>query len=831
MYHHKSIEKKWQQKWQDNFVSYKADLKSEKKKKYILVEFPFPSGAGLHVGHTKSYMALDILARKYRMQGYEVIYPIGFDAFGLPTENYAIQNNIHPKKATDDNIKRFKEQIQALGISFDWEKEIRTDDPNYYKWTQWIFLQMFKKGLAYQDNTKVWWCEELKTVLANEEVIDGKSERGGYQCERLSLTQWMLAITKYADRLYQDLDEVDYLEIIKTQQRNWIGKSTGARIKFKIQNVDEYLQVYTTRADTIFGVSFMVIAPEHSLVDKILTPEHKQEVDKYLDLAKKKSDLERQQQKEKTGVFTGSYVIHPFTKESIPIWIADYVLASYGTGAIMAVPAHDDRDQEFAEKNNLGIVEVNNGEKLINSQEFDGLSIKEAQNKIVEKLSHEDLAKFETQFKLRDWVFSRQRYWGEPFPIVWVQEEDYTKITNQDLLPPEVITRDKNGLKEYAVTLAESELPVVLPDVKSYLPQGLGEGPLALAKDWVNIWYNLETGKTLSISENPESDNWVKATRETDTMPNWSGSSWYFLRYLDPKNNNIFARKEILDKWLPVDIYNGGMEHVTLHLLYSRFWHKFLYDIGVVTTKEPYQKRIAHDMILAEGGIKMSKSKGNTVDPLEMCEAFGADAMRCYIMFMGPYNEAISWDTNGLIGCNRFLTKCYHWVENFVNKSTLPLSKDRLELERDLNNLIKKISEDIETQKYNTCISSMMEFLNIYQNQDIGINNIKTFVTILAPFAPHLSEELWEMLGEDNSVHTQIWPEYDESKLLSSTEDYQIHINGKMRAIINVDKNLSLDEIKRLSLSCESVLKYIEGKDIKKHIVLKDKKIVILIVK
>jgi len=830
MYHHKSIEKKWQQKWQDNFVSYNTDLMSEKEKKYILVEFPFPSGAGLHVGHTKSYMALDILVRKYRMQGYEVIYPIGFDAFGLPTENYAIQNNIHPKKATDDNIKRFKEQIAGLGISFDWDKEVRTDDPNYYKWTQWIFLQMFKKGLAYQDTTKIWWCPELKTVLANEEVIDGKSERGDHKCERLSLTQWMLAITKYADKLDKDLDEVDYLPIIKTQQKNWIGKSTGAKIKFQIRDLEEFLEVYTTRADTLFGVTFMVISPEHNLVDTLVKPEYSQEVTKYLEQAKQKTDLERQQQKEKTGVFTGSYVIHPFTKKEIPIWIADYVLVSYGTGAIMAVPAHDERDHEFAEKYNLDILEVNDGESLIHSKEFNNLTIKEAQTKIVEKLLEQNLAKFETKFKLRDWVFSRQRYWGEPFPIVWISENDYKMITNKDLLPPKEITRQKNAKTEYAVTLAESELPVVLPDVESYLPQGLGEGPLALAKDWVNVWYNTKTGETLSQSQPKLDDNWVKATRETDTMPNWAGSSWYFLRYLDPRNNQVFADKKILDKWLPVDVYNGGMEHVTLHLLYSRFWHKFLYDIGVVPTKEPYQKRIAHGMILAEGGVKMSKSKGNTVDPLEMCEAFGADALRCYIMFMGPYAEAIAWDTNGLIGCNRFLTKCYHWVESFYQKKTLPLSKDKSELERDFNNLIKKISEDIETQKYNTCISSMMEFLNIYQNQDIGTENIKKLVTILAPFAPHLSEELWEMLGEKKSIHTQSWPEYDESKLISETEDYQIHINGKMRAIITVDKKLSIDEIKNLSLNFESVLKYIEGKNIKKHIVLSDKKIVIIII-
>ena len=830
MYHHKSIEKKWQAKWQEGFVSYKADLKSKKQKKYILVEFPFPSGAGLHVGHTKSYMALDILARKYRMQGNEVLYPIGFDDFGLPTENYAIQNNIHPKKATDDNIKRFKEQIAGLGISFDWDKEVRTDDPNYYRWTQWIFLQMFKKGLAYQDTTKVWWCSELKTVLANEEVIDGKSERGEHKCERLSLTQWMLAITKYADRLDKDLDKVDYLDVIKTQQKNWIGKSTGAKIKFKIQNLENYLEVYTTRADTIFGVSFMVISPEHNLVEKLVTKEHKQEVEKYLDLAKQKTDLERQQQKEKTGVFTGSYVIHPFTNQEIPIWIADYVLVSYGTGAIMAVPAHDERDKEFATKYNLGITEVNDGEKLINSQEFDGISIKDAQSQIVEKLSGQKLAKFETQFKLRDWVFSRQRYWGEPFPIVWISEDDYKLINNQELLPPQIITRQKNGKTEYAVTLAESELPVVLPEVESYLPQGLGEGPLALAKDWVNVWYNFETGKTLSITENPESGNWVKVTRETDTMPNWAGSSWYFLRYLDSKNNSVLAEKEILDKWLPVDIYNGGMEHVTLHLLYSRFWHKFLYDIGVVSTEEPYQRRIAHGMILAEGGVKMSKSKGNTVDPLEMCEAFGADALRSYVMFMGPYNEAIAWDTNGLIGCNRFLTKCFHWVEAIANNKSLKLSTTKEELERDLHNLIKKISEDIDSQKYNTCISSMMEFLNIYQNQDIGIDNIKTFVTILSPFAPHLSEELWEMLGEQKSVHKHSWPKYDESKLESDTEDYQIHINGKMRAIITVPKNISDESLRNIYLNDKNVLKYIEGKNIKKYIVLSDKKIVIIII-
>ena len=832
MYNHRIIEEKWIQKWDEGFLDYKIDSQISGNKKYILVEFPFPSGSGLHVGHIRSYVAQDIKARMYRMQGTQVLYPIGWDAFGLPTENYAIQNNISPATATADNIKNFKKQLAGLGLSFDWSREINTTDPKYYKWTQWIWLQMFKSGLAYQDTTQVWWCEELKTVLANEEVIDGKSERGGHLCIRVPLRQWMLAITKYADRLDKDLEGVDYLPVIKTQQRNWIGCSEGVELKFQVADSTECVEVFTTRIDTLFGVTFLVLAPEHPLLDKIVTAEYKNQVTKYQEQTKSQSDLDRQQSKDKTGVFTGAYTIHPLTEELIPIWIADYVLGSYGTGAIMGVPAHDERDIEFAEKYNLDIINVITEDNILeNSNQYNGLAILEAKDKLVQELETQNIGRKKVQYKLRDWVFSRQRYWGEPFPIVWISEDSYKKISGEivELFPRQAVTREIEGVLQYAVPISVSDLPLELPEVDSYIPQGLGESPLAQAIDWVEVWYNVQTGQSIS-RQNPKPDsNWVEAVRETDTMPNWAGSSWYYLRYIDPNNDEKLADPELLKNWLPVDLYNGGMEHVTLHLLYSRFWHKFLYDIGVVPTIEPYQTRIKHGMILAEGGVKMSKSKGNTVDPIEMVESFGADSLRVYEMFMGPYDEAIAWDTKGLIGCSRFLKRVYQWVSDIKEKKLQP-NNDKANLDYETHSLIKKITQDIDNQKYNTCISSMMEYLNLYNNQDIGIDNMKMYIQLLAPFAPHLTEELWEIVGEINTVHKSKWPIYDDTKLIQSQVDYQIHINGKMRDIITVSNKSTEEEIQTQALSSDKVKHILSNNIPKKIIVNQAKKIVIMVV-
>jgi leucyl-tRNA synthetase len=989
MYNHRVIEQKWIQKWAEGFVDYSTIDSSDKESRYILVEFPFPSGAGLHVGHIRSYVAQDIKARMYRMQGQQVLYPIGWDAFGLPTENYAIQNNISPAIATAENIKNFKKQLAGLGLSFDWSREINTTDPKYYKWTQWIWLQMFKAGLAYQDTTQVWWCEELKTVLANEEVIDGKSERGGYPCIRVPLRQWMLAITKYADRLDQDLEEVDYLPVIKTQQRNWIGRSEGVQLKFKVVDSTEFVEVFTTRIDTLFGVTFLVLAPEHPLLDKIITAEYKNQVKEYQKQTKSKSDLDRQQSKEKTGVFTGAYATHPMTEELIPIWTADYVLGSYGTGAIMAVPAHDERDQEFAKEfglpikqvvaqyttltgqdapksdenivkfdaatviikhweeelyyvvefvnkaqgfveghvelgettdqtairetieesgykdilrienliqhaygrgyklsklreeechDSLYLIHLKSGEradvndheiksgkwmsadeilrsqlfsdghrlffeyylnqkpftgygKIVNSGQFDGLFSEEAKEAIITVLEEKHIGQKKVQYKLRDWVFSRQRYWGEPFPIVWVSEDNYKKISGEivEFLPSQAVTREIEGELQYAVPIAVSDLPLELPAVESYIPQGLGEGPLSQAKDWVEVWYNIYTGQTIS-RQNPKPDNnWIEALRETDTMPNWAGSSWYYLRYIDPNNNEKLANPELLKHWLPVDLYNGGMEHVTVHLLYSRFWHKFLYDIGVVPTIEPYQTRIKHGMILAEGGVKMSKSKGNTVDPIEMVESFGADSLRVYEMFMGPYDEAIAWDTKGLIGCSRFLKRVYQWVSDIKDQKLQP-NNDKASLDYETHSLINKITQDIDNQKYNTCVSSLMEYLNLYNTQDIGIDNIKIYTQLLSPFAPHLAEELWEIVGETKTVHNSEWPNFDESKLVQNEVNYQIHINGKMRDIIIVSNSSTEEEIQIQAINTEKVKHILSGNTPKKIIINQDKKIVIIIV-
>jgi leucyl-tRNA synthetase len=642
----------------------------------------------------------------------------------------------------------------------------------------------------------------------------------------------MLAITKYADRLDADLDTVDYLPVIKTQQRNWIGRSEGVELQFSIQDKDESIEVFTTRIDTLFGVTFLVLAPEHPLIERIVTPEYQDSVQAYQTQTKSKSDLERQQNTDKTGVFTGAYAIHPLTQALIPIWISDYVLMGYGTGAVMAVPAHDERDKEFAEIYQLLSIEVITADGyLCNSEIYNQLSSEEAKNIIITVLEEKGIGQRKIQYKLRDWVFSRQRYWGEPFPIIWIQEKDYQNITGdiQGYLPEKPITRKTSQHIEYAVPLHPDELPLELPPLNSYKPQGRGEGPLAQIQDWVQVWYHLSSGKTLPKTESRPDTTWVEGVRETDTMPNWAGSSWYYLRYIDPHNTKELASRDILEQWLPVDIYNGGMEHVTVHLLYSRFWHKFLYDIGVVPTIEPYQTRIAHGMILAEGGVKMSKSKGNTVDPMEMVDSFGADSLRLYEMFMGPYDESIAWDTRGLIGCNRFLKKLYQWVEDSVKNTTQTQSIDYYQLDYDTHSLIKKITEDIEKGKYNTCVSSCMEYLNTYSLYHFPLEYMRIYIQLLAPFAPHIAEELWEMIGETQTIHQSQWPIYDESKLVKSIISYQIHINGKMRGILDVKAEDSEDSIKAQALNTSFVQQYVPNIATAKVIINQTKNIIIII--
>jgi len=784
-YKHKLIEKKWQKSWEKQEF-FRAEDGSSKPKYYCLIEFPYPSGAGLHVGHVRSQTALDIIARKKRMDGFNVLYPIGWDAFGLPTENFAIKTGKHPTVVTKENIAIFKKQIKSLGISFDWSREIDTTDPNYYKWTQWIFLKLFEKGLAYKKEMPINWCPKCKIGLANEEVIDGKCERCGTQSERRNMAQWMLKITEYADRLIEDLETVEYLEKIKSQQINWIGRSYGAEIKFKIANSKEQITVFTTRPDTIFGATFLVLSPEHELVSKITTAQHEAEVLKYQDDARKKSELERTQlQKEKTGVFTGASAINPMTGKEIPIFIADYVLTSYGTGAIMAVPAHDERDFEFAKKYNLEIIKVivgGEGEtcwsgegKMMNSSEYDDLSNIEATDRIISKLESQNVGKKMTQYHLRDWVFSRQHYWGEPIPIVYCE---------------------KCG----TVPLNEKDLPLKLPMVEKYEPTDNGESPLAAITEWVNT-------KCPRCGES--------ARRETDTMPNWAGSSWYFLRYIDPKNKTALADADKLKYWMPIDLYNGGMEHTTLHLLYSRFWNKFLYDIGAVPVSEPYQRRVSHGMILAPDGQKMSKSRGNVINPDDIVQEFGADVLRMYEMFMGPYDQAVNWDLNGVRGTRRFIEKIFNF-DKFVDD-------ENSEVTSLLHKTIKKVTEDIDGRYFNTAVSAMMIFLNKISELGCSKQTFKTFLQLLSPFVPHLAEELWTKMGEENSIFLTTWPKYLENLLVGATIEVVVQVNGKLRDKLSVAPDISEEEIRKLALASENVQKFLEGKEPKKVIYVKGK--------
>jgi len=792
-----AIEKKWQTKWKENKTFACANGDTSKPKFYGLVEFPYPSGNGLHVGHARPYTAMDVIARKKRMDGMNVLFPMGFDAFGLPTENYAIKNHIHPAKVTHDNIANFTRQLEMLGYSFDWDRVVDTTDPTYYKWTQWIFLQMFKKGLAYKSTMPVNWCTSCKCVLANEEVVDGGCERCGSPVIRKEKSQWMLKITAYAQRLIDDLDEVNFIERVKLQQKNWIGRSTGAEVTFKATTGEEIV-VFTTRPDTLFGATYMVLSPEHALVKGWLESgklANAEDVVAYQKVAASKSDLERTElNKEKTGVcLDGVKGINPVNGKQIPIFISDYVLSTYGTGAIMAVPAHDDRDWEFAKKFGCEIIEVVAGGNvdeaaftlkddtgiMVNSEFLNGLTVKEAIPAITKWLEEQGIGAAKVNFKLRDWVFSRQRYWGEPIPMIYCEKCGWQPMP-------------------------EEQLPLLLPDVESYEPTDDGESPLSKMTDWVNTTCPCCGGA---------------AKRETDTMPQWAGSSWYFLRYMDPHNPDALVSQDAVNYWGPVDWYNGGMEHTTLHLLYSRFWHKFLYDIGVVPTKEPYAKRTSHGMILGEGGIKMSKSRGNVVNPNDVIDEFGADTMRTYIMFIGDFEKAAAWSANAVKGCKRFLDR----VWNLATEQEHTGEEYSKANEAAVHKAIKKVSEDIEAMKFNTAIATLMALVNDFYANGASRGDMKALLLMLSPFAPHMCEELWEMAGFGGEVCLQAWPEYDESKTVAATVQMAVQVSGKVKANIIVPAEASDEEIVAAALAEPKIAKLAEGMNLIKSIVVRGK--------
>lgn len=790
-YSPKEIEKKWQDIW-DNEEAFKATLDKSKPKYYALVEFPYPSGQGLHVGHPRPYTAMDIVSRKKRMQGYNVLFPMGWDAFGLPTENYAIKNKIHPKIVTKNNVAHFKEQLKSLGYSFDWSREINTTDPSYYKWTQWIFLQLFKKGLAYKSEMPINWCTSCKVGLANEEVVNGVCERCGAPVIRKMQSQWMLKITDYAEKLIEGLDHVDYIEKVKVSQKNWIGRSEGAEVNFKLSGKDEALTVYTTRPDTLFGATYMVISPEHPMIDK-----YKDEISNYDEIlayraqAARKSDFERTElAKDKTGAcIKGITAVNPVNGKEIPIWVSDYVLMSYGTGAIMAVPAHDDRDWDFAKKFGLPIIEVVAGGdvqnaaftdvatgKLCNSGFLDGMEVKDAKKAVIEWLEEKGIGHKKVNYKLRDWVFSRQRYWGEPIPIVKCPCCGYVPID-------------------------ESELPLKLPEVDSYMPTDTGESPLAAMRDWVETTCPKCGGK---------------AERETDTMPQWAGSSWYFLRYIDPHNDEAFASKEAIDYWMPVDWYNGGMEHTTLHLLYSRFWHKFLYDQGLVSCPEPYMKRTSHGMILGENNEKMSKSRGNVINPDDIVNEFGADTLRTYEMFIGAFELSASWSMEGVKGCRKFLERVWKLQDMLIEGDSY-----RENLETKIHQTIKKVSNDFENLKFNTAIAAMMSLVNdFYKEKSINKAEYATLILLLNPVAPHMTEELWESIY-GGRAYQQKWPEYDEAKTVESNVEIAVQINGKVKATLGVALDEDEESVKAKAHAIPAIAELMAGKNVVKEIYVK----------
>lgn len=797
MYNHKVVEKKWQKYWLEN-KTFKTGTDPEKPKYYVLDMFPYPSGKGLHVGHPEGYTATDIMARMKRAQGYNVLHPMGWDAFGLPAEQYALQTGNDPSTFTDKNIAHFKKQLQALGFSYDWDREIKTTDPNYYKWTQWIFEQMYKMGLAYEAEVPVNWSPDLGTVVANEEVIDGKTERGGYPVYRRKMRQWMLKITAYADRLLDDLDDLDWPEPIKEMQRNWIGRSVGAQVTFKIKDSDKSFAVFTTRPDTLFGCSYTVLAPENELVKEITSPEQKEAVDAYIKSIESKSDLERTDlNKDKTGVFTGAYAINPVNGEEVPVWISDYVLATYGTGAVMAVPAHDERDYAFATKFDLPIKEVVEGGDIskeafagdgvhVNSDFLNGLHNEEAKAKMVEWLTEKGVGEKKVNYKMRDWNFSRQRYWGEPIPVIHWEDGETT------LVP-------------------EDELPLRLPKESNIKPSGTPESPLANLTDWVNV-----------VDENGR-----KGKRETNTMPQWAGSSWYFLRYIDPHNDKALADPELLKKWMPVDLYIGGAEHATLHLLYARFWHKVLYDLGVVPTKEPFQKLYNQGLIL-KNHEKMSKSRGNVVNPDDVVDEYGADSLRTYEMFMGPLNASIDWDDNGPSGVKKFLDRVWRTFVNDLDLDPIPSEKITDEndgkLDKIYNETVKTVTEHFEELRFNTAISQMMVFMNACQKvYKIPREYAEGFVKLMAPVAPHMMEEIWHVFGHDESVQFAAWPTYDASKLVESRVEMAVTVNGKKRGNFQIAKDASREEAQAAATALPHVKEFLEGKEIKKVIVVPNK--------
>ncbi|MCO4337753.1 leucine--tRNA ligase [Staphylococcus agnetis] len=794
-FNHQEIEKKWQNYWLEN-KTFKTEDHLGQKKFYALDMFPYPSGAGLHVGHPEGYTATDIISRYKRMQGYNVLHPMGWDAFGLPAEQYALDTGNSPAEFTKRNIQTFKRQIQELGFSYDWDREVSTTDPDYYKWTQWIFIQLYKKGLAYIDEIPVNWCEALGTVLSNEEVVDGVSERGGHPVVRRPMKQWVLKITAYADRLLEDLETLDWPESIKDMQRNWIGRSEGAKVSFKVEQSEDKIDVFTTRPDTIYGATFLVLSPEHTLVNQITTPEHLDTITRYQQEAAKKSDLERTDlAKEKTGVFTGAYALHPLSGERVPIWIADYVLSTYGTGAVMAVPGHDERDFEFAQTFDLPVKYVIEGELTngvysgdgshVHSNELNGLNNKDAMSKAIALLEAKGLGEKKVNYKLRDWLFSRQRYWGEPIPIIHWEDGSIT-------------------------TVPESELPLLLPKTDEIKPSGTGESPLANIESFVNV-VDPETG--------------MKGRRETNTMPQWAGSCWYYLRYIDPKNDQMLADPEKLKHWLPVDLYIGGVEHAVLHLLYARFWHKVLYDIGVVPTKEPFQKLFNQGMILGEGNEKMSKSKGNVVNPDDIVASHGADTLRLYEMFMGPLDASIAWSENGLDGSRRFLDRIWRLLVTDQHQlSAKVVNEETPELQKSYHQTVKKVTEDFETLNFNTAISQLMVFINYcYKADKINKSYIEGFVKMLAPIAPHLGEELWSILGHESTITYQPWPSYDEQLLEGDMVEIVVQVNGKVRAKLEISKNATKEEMEQIALDNENIKGAIEGKEIKKVIAVPQK--------
>lgn len=792
-YDFKSIEQKWQKYWEDN-KTYAASDDYTKEKWFGLIEFPYPSAQGLHVGHPRSYTALDVIARKRRMQGYNVLYPIGFDAFGLPAENFAMKNHVHPKTITESNINNFRRQLKSIGFSFDWDREINTTDPNYYKWTQWIFVQLFKKGLAYKATMPINFCTGCKVGLANEEVVNGVCERCGSPVVQKEKSQWMLKITEYAQRLIDDLDDVNFLPKIKTQQINWIGKSEGAEVKFTLTNSEDSITVYTTRPDTLFGATYMVIAPEHPIIKKLSESiTNIEEINEYKEKASLKSEFERSElNKEKTGVeIKGIKAINPVNGKEIPIWISDYVLLTYGTGAIMAVPAHDTRDYEFAKKFGMDIIQVLDGGDIseeaytgdgihINSEFLNGLNKEDAINKIIAWLEEKNIGQKKVNFKLRDWVFSRQRYWGEPIPMIYCEDCGW-------------------------VPVPEDQLPLTLPDIEDYEPGENGESPLSKQTEWINT--------TCPHCGKP-------AKRETDTMPQWAGSSWYYLRYADPHNDKELASKEALEYWTPVDWYNGGMEHTTLHLLYSRFWHKFLYDIGVVPTSEPYSKRTSHGMILGTNGEKMSKSKGNVVNPDDVVNEFGADTLRVYEMFMGPFDQTAAWSVESIRGCAKFLDRVWNLQDFLVDGDSYSEKYEKM-----MHKAIKKVTEDIEEMKFNTCISTFMSMVNeFYKEKTINKAELSTFIQMLNLFAPHITEEMWStVLGHNSSITYERWPEYDKDKTIDDEIEIPIQINGKLKTNIHIQLDLPEEDVKKAVHENEKVISLLDGKEIVKEIYVKNK--------